>query len=169
MNEFFKGLVSDERSPLLPEEYDYWGDLIGEWEFEYIDGYEKEEQRHLKGEWIFSRILEGIGIGDLFICPSRDTRNDNPQPDGEYGMAIRMFNPDTKKWDMTYTCRGNMTRLEGDKENGKIVLTICDNPRYKWVFAETSKDKFHWQNVTVLEDGTWKINVDVFAVRKEKK
>jgi hypothetical protein len=166
MDAFVKGLLSQEKSPMIPEEYDYWKDLIGEWEFDYYDGYDGNERRHVKGEWIFARILEGIGIQDLFICPSRDTRASNPQPDGEYGVAIRMFNPNTIRWDMVYTNKGSMTRLEGKKEAGKIVLTVLEQPDCKWVFAEISKEKFHWQNVTVLEDGSWRANSDVYAVRK---
>jgi hypothetical protein len=167
VNAFINGLLSTQKSDLIPDEYDYWKDLIGEWEFDYYDGYDKNEKRHVKGEWIFARIMEGIGIQDLFICPSRDTRESSPQPDGEYGVAIRMFNPKTLVWDMVYTHRGRMTRLEGTKEEGKVVLTMLDNPASKWVFAEISKEKFHWQNITVLKDGSWKINSDVYAVKKK--
>ncbi len=27
-------------------------------------------------------------------------------------------------------------------------------------------DAFHWQNRTVLEDGTWRVNSDVYARRR---
>lgn len=166
MKELIDALLSTERSPLLPEKFDYWKDLIGVWEFDYADGYDRAEQRHVKGEWIFARMLEGLGIIDMFICPSRDTRELNPQPDGEYGVALRVFNPNTQKWDMTYTTRGSMTRLEGDLVDGKVELTVLDAPQFKWVFAERAHDHFYWQNIEVLPDGTRKLNCDVRAKRK---
>lgn len=33
MDEFVKALLCDERSPLIPEEEDLYGGLIGEWDF----------------------------------------------------------------------------------------------------------------------------------------
>lgn len=62
--------------------------LVGDWDFVFSDTY----GRQVKGEQIFRRILEGMAIEDLFICPSRATKEANPQPDGEYGVAIRMYN-----------------------------------------------------------------------------
>ncbi len=168
MNELANALLTTERSPLLPEEYDYWKDLIGEWEFDYTDGYDRPTQRHVKGEWIFARMLEGLGIIDMFICPSRDTREFAPQPDGEYGVALRVFNPETKKWDMTYTTRGSMTRLTGELQDGKVVLTVLDAPQFKWVFVKRRPDYFYWQNIEVLSDGTQRLNCDVRAKRKNK-
>ncbi|OPJ58309.1 hypothetical protein [Clostridium oryzae] len=166
MSAFTDTLVSNKKSELLTDEYDYWKDLIGEWEFEYISGHGTEKERHVEGEWIFERVLEGIGIQDMFICPSRKTREENPQPDAEYGVTLRMFNPSTKMWDMVYTCCGQMERFVGTKEDGKIVLTNLDNPSRKWAFVEISKTKFHWQNITVLPNKSWKINSDIYAVKK---
>lgn len=74
MEVFMKALISENRSAKIPEEKDYFGKLIGEWEFSWHDGIGTEKERIVKGEWIFSRILEGTGIQDLFICPSREER-----------------------------------------------------------------------------------------------
>lgn len=101
----------------------------------------------------------------MFICPSRATRETNSQPDGEYGTAVRMFNPEKKCYDMVYTTKGYMTRLEIHKEQGMIVCTVLDRPGEKWVFAEITEETFHWQNVNVSENGEWKVNCEVCAVR----
>ena len=41
----------------IPEEYDWFAPLLGDWEFDYkdkfIDGDRSRPQRQLKGEWIF--------------------------------------------------------------------------------------------------------------------
>ena len=36
----------------------------------------------IKGEWIFRRVLEGAGVQDIFIFPSRATKDKQPLPDG---------------------------------------------------------------------------------------
>lgn len=161
---FLNALVS-EGTDIIPQEYDWFAPLIGDWEFEYVDRYDLPEHRHLQGEWIFRRVLEGAGIEDLFICPSRATKKRDPQPDGEYGVAIRMFNFQKKCYDMVYTCAGKMCCLEFRKEDGKLIGTRMDQPEEKWVFAEITQEGFHWQNVWVKENGEWQVNSDVYAKR----
>lgn len=165
MDSFFEALVSDS-TDTIPEEYDWFAPLIGDWDLDYYDSYDKPVHRHIKGEWIFRRVLNGTGIEDLFICPSRATRISNPQPDGEYGVAIRMFNKNSKCYDMVYTTFGYMTRLTFTKENNMLVGTILENEKAKWVFKEITDNTFHWQNITVLDNGEWRVNNDIFAKRK---
>lgn len=166
MNTFMEALLS-EKTGKIPVEYDWFAPLIGDWDFDYYDSYDKDVLRHVKGEWIFRRILEGAGIEDLFICPSRGTRLYNAQPDGEYGVALRMFNEKKKCYDMVYTCDRYMISLEFKYEDNKLIGTVLDNECSKWVFSDITNATFHWQNVTVLEDGSWKINSNVYAKRKE--
>lgn len=61
MNDFVEALVSDGRNPELPEEYDFFGRLVGSWKLDYID---RTLSSSVKGEWIFERVLEGMGIQD---------------------------------------------------------------------------------------------------------
>ena len=165
MDAFMDALVSGH-TEIIPTEYDWFAPLLGDWEFDYYDGYGTSVPRQVKGEWLFRRVLNGSGIQDLFICPSRAAMEADPQPDGEYGAAIRMFNPAQGCYDMVYVCEKYIKRLIFRMESGKLAGTVLDNPAEKWVFSEMTEDSFHWQNVTVLPDGTWKINSDVYARRK---
>ena len=113
-----KHFSANRQTPALPAEDDWFAPLLGDWEFDYQD----RGGRHLKGEWYFRRALDGMAIEDLFICPSRDTREENPQPDGEYGAAVRMYNPERRCYDMTYICSKGTTRLEARKEGGRRRL-----------------------------------------------
>ncbi|WP_187143233.1 hypothetical protein [Enteroscipio rubneri] len=61
MNDFVEALESDGRNPELPEEYDFFGRLVGSWKLDYID---RTLSSSVKGKWIFERVLEGIGIQD---------------------------------------------------------------------------------------------------------
>lgn len=163
---FSRALLSGNTSS-IPREYDWFGPLIGDWEFDYYDHLEAEEPRHVKGEWIFRRVLEGAGIEDLFICPSRATRAEHPQPDGEYGAALRIFNPKECCYDMAYACGKYVKRLTFRRENGSLVGTVLGAPAERWVFSEITENSFHWQNITVLENGRQWVNSNVYAARKE--
>lgn len=114
MNTFVDALLS-EKPGRIPEEYDWFKKLIGDWDCDYYDELDGKK-RHVKGEWIFRRVLEGIGIQDIFIFPSRETRDNNPQPDGEYGTSLRIFNKNDDCYDVVYTCEGIMKRLTLEKK-----------------------------------------------------
>ena len=58
MDSFIEALYGQSEET-IPEEYDWFAPLLGDWEFEYkdkfIDGDRSRPQRQLKGEWIFRR------------------------------------------------------------------------------------------------------------------
>ncbi len=162
MDRFMESLTSKGRGAELPEEYDYFGKLVGSWDLDYTDC---NLACSVKGEWHFAWVLEGMAIQDVIILPSRDTRTERPHPLTEYGTSLRIYNPDTHAWDVAYGYTGRIMRLEARKENGMVVLTNLEDPSRKWVFVEIGDDAFHWQNVTVQEDGTWHINADIRARR----
>ena len=164
MGNFTEALISKEKSSLIPDEYDYWGELIGSWDIDYVEGKGTAKEKHVKGEWYFERILEGLGIQDIFICPAREYR-DNPKT-GEYGATIRMFNPQKMVWDMVYTCYGTMSRFTGTKKDGMVILTNNHKKTNRWIFTDITKNSFHWQNESTLKDGTVKVWCEVFATRQ---
>ncbi|MBS7008077.1 hypothetical protein [Anaerostipes sp.] len=151
MQDFFEALSSERRNTALPEEFDYFGKLIGSWKINYT---ESNNSREIKGEWHFSWVLEGMAIQDVIILP-----------DYEYGTSLRIYNPDTHAWDVAYGYTGKIIRLEARKQDGMIVLTYIDDERRKWVFVKIDDNKFHWQNVTVKDDGEWHINAEIYAER----
>ena len=77
MDTFADALVSG-RTGKIPDDYDWFAPLIGDWDCDYSDELINNRKRFVKGEWIFRRILEGAGIQDVFIFPSRGTRESNP-------------------------------------------------------------------------------------------
>lgn len=164
MDDFIEALTSDGRSPELPEEDDYFGTLVGSWKLDYVD---RNLSCSVEGEWIFERVLEGMGIQDVIILPSRGTRTELAHPLTEYGTSLRVYNPCTHAWDVAYGYAGKMFRLEARRQDDMIVLTDVDDGRRKWVFVTIEDDRFHWQNVTVQDDGSWHVNADIYAERVE--
>ena len=80
-------------------------------------------------------------------------------PGFEYGTTLRVYNPDTHAWDVAYCYTGRIMRFEARKKDGIIVLTSIEDERRKWVFAKIEDNHFHWQDVTVTEDGGWYVNL----------
>lgn len=151
MQNFFEALASERKNIALPEEFDYFGKLIGSWKINYV---ENDNDREIKGEWHFSWVLEGMAIQDVIILP-----------DYEYGTSLRIFNPDTHAWDVAYGYTGKIIRLEARKQDDRIVLTFIDDERRKWIFVKIDDNQFHWQNVTVKKDGECHVNAEIHAER----
>ena len=133
MDTFSDALLSP-MSDRIPAAYDWFAPLIGDWDCDYYDELINDQKRHVKGEWIFRRILEGAGVQDIFIFPSRSTRETDPQPDGEYGTSLRIFDPKHLWYDVVYTCAGTMKRLcfkkEGDRPVGCVPQRDRRNDRH---------------------------------------
>lgn len=169
MSTFIDALIGEESAP-KKEHYDLFGQFIGEWDFEWVDGKGTEQERHVPGEWIFSWILNGRVIQDLFICPSRKEKEriNNPQPDGEYGTTVRFFNAEKQKWVACYGYDGNMYVLEAEQKGNEIILTNQDKTDglNQWMFTDITPDSFHWMNRTLIENDTWRINGELFATRR---
>ena len=69
MDSFSDALLS-AKTDKIPDEYDWFAPLLGDWDCDYYDEF-GGQKRYVKGEWIFRRVLEGAGIQDVFIFPSR--------------------------------------------------------------------------------------------------
>jgi hypothetical protein len=166
LNSFTEALVSREGSSRIPDGFDWFAPVIGEWTFDYFDRLGEYAGRHVTGEWVFSRILEGIGVQDVFICPSRAERATAPQPDAEYGTTLRIFNPATQAWDIFYGCAGRAVRLEARRVESEIVLTEVVGGRMQWIFSEMAVDSFHWRHQRLDADSRWRVWCEVFAKRR---
>ncbi len=153
MDNFTEALLS-EKTGRIPEEYDWFAPLIGDWDCDYYDEPEKGQKRHVFGEWIFRRILEGTGVQDVFIFPSRKTKETDPQPDGEYGTSLRMFNREKGCYDVVYTCERCMKRLTFRKEGSRLVGKVLDEEKAYWIFSDITQDMFRWKNILRRDDGT---------------
>ncbi|MBQ6550444.1 MAG: hypothetical protein IJL78_03460 [Lachnospiraceae bacterium] len=154
MPDTFSDALLSEKTDRIPDEYDWFAPLLGDWDCDYYDEYPAGSKRHVKGEWIFRRILEGTGIQDIFIFPSRSTKETDPQPDGEYGTSLRMFNKEKKCYDVVYTCDHTMKRLCFRKAGDRLAGKVLDEKATYWIFSEMTGESFRWEFVTFGEDGS---------------
>lgn len=167
MNEFMNSLIPINLTAEQKNKLNLFGQFVGEWEFNWIDGKGTQNERQVPGEWIFSYILDGQGVQDVFICPSREERMTNIQPDSEYGTTIRILNDDNT-WNICYTCKNKMVFLIVKEFGEQIILENLDQTcgLNQWVFSDITENSFHWQNKTLLDNLTWRINGELFAKRK---
>ena len=161
---FSQALLS-EKTDRIPEEHDWFAPLIGDWDCDYYDETENGAKRRVRGEWIFRRILEGTGVQDIFIFPSRSTKDSDPQPDGEYGTSLRMYNRNSGCYDVVYTCATCMKRLTFTKEGGSLTGRVLDEENAFWIFSDITGDRFHWENVRIGEDGKRELVCEIFGKR----
>ena len=164
MDNFCEALLSDKTGK-IPDAFDWFAPLIGDWDCDYYDEPEKGHQRHVVGEWIFRRILEGTGVQDVFIFPSRSTKVTDPQPDGEYGTSLRMFNKEHCHYDVVYTCERCMKRLTFTKKQDELVGEVLDEDHAFWIFSDITPDRFRWRNVLIREDGSEELICEIFGKR----
>ena len=164
MNTFVEALLS-EKTDSIPDAYDWFAPLIGDWDCDYYDEPERGRKRHVVGEWLFRRILEGAGVQDVFIFPSRSTKASDPQPDGEYGTSLRMFNRGEGCYDVVYTCATCMKRLTFTKDGSRLVGRVHDEENAFWIFSDITRDSFHWENVLIRADGTRELVCEIFGRR----
>ena len=164
MDTFSEALLST-KTEKIPDEYDWFAPLIGDWDCDYEDELISQQKRHVKGEWIFRRILEGTGVQDIFIFPSRSTKETHPQPDGEYGTSLRMFNRKNGCYDVVYTCETCMKRLCFKKEGSRLVGKVLDEDAAYWIFSDITENSFHWEYVTLNPDGSRILVCEIFGKR----
>lgn len=166
MNEFTTALCSNVRSERIPKEYDFFGRLVGEWDIIWNDHLEDAEPRRVKGEWIFSRILDGTAVQDLFIVPSRAERLHDKQPDAEYGTTLRIFNPKTMAWDIFYGCMGEAIRLTARMVGEEIILTENTTEKMRYVFSDIRDSSFLWRKERMDGSNEWKTVAKVTAEKR---
>jgi hypothetical protein len=174
-NEFLDALYSGKVNPELGDHMNLFGQFIGEWEFDWY-GYEpNQEKQHEKGEWIFSWVMEGRAIQDLWIIPERNRRNKPGLPNGEYGTTLRFFNKKANVWNVVWAgpIKNRFNTFEARQiEEGIIVMEeIGDNEdKMTWIFSEIQKDSFRWKSIiTADDDKNWKLVQEMKVKRKQVK
>jgi len=169
MNDFSNALVCETCKDELRERLNMFGQFVGEWDFEGIIAKGTPNEQRAPGEWIFSWILNGTAIQDVFICPSRKECEKNTSLNGEYGTTIRFYNQAIDSWDMFYGLSGTTHILEGKQVGEQIIVNNKSETDglTQWVFSDITPTSFHWQNRTSYDNGiTWNVNFELFATRK---
>jgi hypothetical protein len=171
--DFCEVLPSEVISPDLSQNADLYGWLIGSWEVDLID-YDLGASPHKsKGEWHFSRVLEGRAIQDVFIVPVRGSRDGVGKEGNRYGTTLRFYDPTIDAWRITWfnPVRTVKNELIARRKGNDIVQDgkLDDGTLMRWSFVDIKPDSFRWLGENSDDGGkTWVLGAEFLAKRKSK-
>jgi len=168
---FSLALISKNSSPDLDNVEKIYDWLIGSWKVEAIDYLENKEILKTEGEWLFTKILEGRAIQDVWIAPKRSLRASNSSKKGNrYGTTIRYYDASIKKWQIKWInpVSGAFAQLTAWKENRKIIQEGLDEEGnlMRWSFEDITANSFHWKGERSNDKGkTFVLEAEFFGKR----
>ena len=169
---FATALVSNTSSAELNDVDKLYDWLIGSWDVTAFDYFLDGSKLTTEGEWIFSWVLEGRAVQDIFIVPKRSLRTvGTTRTANRYGFSLRMYNHNLKKWKVYWHNPGSgaFNELIASRVGHDIVQTGTDSNSnlIRWVFTEIKQDSFHWRGEQSNDEGkTWQLSAEFFGVRK---
>lgn len=163
-------LVTYGRTIDCPESGDIYAPFIGEWDCDWVEGMGTYEERHVRGEWLFSWMDEGKAVQDIFICPSRKEREKTGFSEAEYGTTIRQYDAVSDKWFFTFMQRGVTYEFEVDHDpQGGLIQNMINHRHYNmiWRITDITADSFKWSNNISKDNGeTWRTLAEMLVTRR---
>lgn len=169
--DFCEVLPSEVISPDLNQNADIYGWLIGSWDIDATDYDLGATARKSKGEWHFSRILEGRAIQDVFILPVRGAREGVGKEGNRFGTTLRYYDPSIDAWRITWfnPVRAVKNELIAHRKGNEIVQEgkLEDGTLIRWSFVDIKSDSFRWLGESSKDAGkTWLLGAEFLAKRK---
>jgi hypothetical protein len=106
-------------------------------------------------------VLDGMGVQDVWIGPSRAQLADGAEPD-EYGSSIRFYDPQARTWKVAWhgPGNGNLRTFTAGPVGDEIVLegSTNDGRPMRWIISEITDTSYHWRSVASDDGGaTWQL------------
>jgi hypothetical protein len=161
-------LAAPGPAPEWAEKLQLFGQFVGSWDADWTGYNEDGSTQTVVGEWHFGWALEGRAIIDVTIGPAM-TRRAAGASLGEYGAAVRIYDPAIDAWRMTWNGAqsGTVRTFIGRQVGEEIVLEAqnVDRPM-SWIFSEITKDSFHWRNEEHTDGGKPRLKEDMEVRRR---
>jgi hypothetical protein len=158
---FHEALTCDEAHASIPPADRIFEQFIGSWNLRVRWYADDEVIREMEGEWMFSRILEGRGVQDVWIVPPRRARDDAELY--EFGTSVRYYEPNQRAWRSTWIgpMHDMVQTFWARRQGDRIVLTTesQNDGAMRWVFFDISPTTFRWCNYVRI-GSTWKLQQD---------
>lgn len=169
--DFCEVLPSQVLSPDLNQNADIYGWLIGSWDIDATDYDLGATPRKSKGEWHFSRVLEGRAIQDVFIVPVRGLREGVGKDRNRFGTTLRFYDPSIDAWRITWfnPIRAVKNELIARRKGNEIVQEgkLEDGTLIRWSFVDIKSGSFRWLGESSKDGGkTWVLDAEFLAKRK---
>ena len=168
---FGSALISTTRAGDIKAEEDIFAPLLGVWDVDTRDLQPDGSAVAGRGEWLFSRILEGRAFQDVWIMPARVPQGARPNHlYNRYGTTVRMMDPQTRRWQIAWfnPISGAFDVLHATVVDGQVIQEgrRPDGQRIRWVFDEITAQTFHWYGDSLQPDGGWRREVDFTGRRR---
>jgi hypothetical protein len=147
--------VATEPRPELREHLALFAPLIGSWSLIVHDFEPDGSVETTDAEWHFGWALDGRAVADVWLSPSRATREAGA-PDGEWGLSVRFYDAALGAWRSTWIGpkRGWVVAFVGRRTDDGIELAgERDGTALVWRFSRLTVDSFVWQAEETQADG----------------
>jgi hypothetical protein len=138
----------------------FFGQFVGDWEFDMTATKPDGSQVAGKGEWYFGWVLDGHALQDVWIFPGAG--QSQPRGSWEYGSSVRFYDPKEDVWRLSWIgpVRTNMGNFTGRMVGDEFVFEgkDRDGDMAHWIYYDLHADHFQWR-AEVSQDGgkTWKL------------
>jgi len=165
MEPSLESLISTRPHPSLGSHAETYGRLIGNWRGEFFAYPLGAEPVRSSAEVHFAWALNGRAVQDVWITPARADRPSAPMARDMYGTTLRVFDPKSESWRVTWTDppSGIRCELEGRRQGDDVVqIGISqDGVPIRWTLSQIRPDRFLWQGHILEADGTtWRLQAE---------
>jgi hypothetical protein len=157
-------------APEFADKLKFFGQFVGDWEFDMTGTRPDGSEIRGKGEWHFGWILNGHALQDVWIFPAAG--QSQPRGSWEYGSSIRFYDPKEDVWRLAWMgpVRANVGTFTGRMMGNEFVFEGRDGDGgiAHWVYYDIHPDHFQWRAEQSQDGGkTWKV-VQRMNVRRVK-
>jgi hypothetical protein len=165
--DLFAALEAPRPSPLLGDQAQALGRVVGTWDVEYTDFAKDGTATHRTGEFIVGWVMDGHAIQDLWIVNPSGKRKDR-----EVYTDLHYFDSQTRTWHATFFDpeHGSVARFTGGPVGeDRFVLETQDlgSPQTRWSFNDIRRDSFVWRDEASSDGGkTWRLQAEYRMTRR---
>jgi len=155
--------------PEHAEKLTLFGQFVGAWEVDSVSYLSDGTRETSRGEWHFGWILQGRGVQDVWISPSRSERQESGLEFHEYGTAVRVYEPSLDAWRVVWMgpIRSRQILFVARQQGDEIVLEgVESDAALQWIFSEIEPQSFRWRAQTSTDGGlVWHTVQEMFLRR----
>jgi len=157
-------------NPDAPKETIQFGQLAGKWAVTSFDSIPNEGWHESKATWVYKYTLNGFAVEDIWYEKFSDNTNNTKSLGRDFtGKNIRIFNPRSGQWNITWFENGSNTMMAiitaKAHENGNIIM-LSPNKSAEITFYDITNNSFRWKS-EILVAGKRIVNSRMTAQRIE--
>lgn len=158
--------------PAYQDKLALFGQFIGDWDMQ-VEFFDKAGNSFVRmpGKWIFSWVLDGRVIQDVFLCADLQDPTRDAEGVRRTGTTLRHYNPANDTWQAVWlgATSGDLFVFAARPVKDEIWLEgkEGESTLIRWIFSDIRPDDFHWRGMTSEDGGkTWHLEQEMFGKRR---